>query len=882
MMKALRASLLRLIGTFTSARSERELAAELEAHLQLHIDDQLRAGLSPEEARRRAVLALGGIEQTKEAYRERRGLPLLETAIRDVRYGLRALRKSPGFAVAAIVVLGLGIGANAAIFTVVNAVVLRPLPFRDADRIVRLWHTPPPALFTDPVFSLSPANFIDWEAQTRSFEQMAIYRGGRRTITGQGEPDGVATVRGSASLLPIFGLTPTLGRHFTRDEDSEGGARVVILSESFWRSRFGADRGVIGRTLTIDAVPHTIVGVTAAPSFLEQTQLWVPLQWSADDRAVRNNHNYRGVAKLKPGVSVASAQADLTAVSDRLALAYPADNKDWGALVVRLQDDLVGDARTSLLVLLGAVALVLLIACANLANLMLVRTYARAKEIAVRTALGASRRRVVQQLIAEGLLLGAGGGIAGFLFAVYGVEALLTVFGTALPRANEVVVDAGVVVFTTIIALATGAAAALAPAWRLTGRDPTEALKQGPSRGNSSGDEGRVRNLLVVSEVALALMLLIAAGLMVRSLDGLRAVDPGFEPRNLLTATIDIPDTKYPTPEQRNQFFARVLARIRAVPGVVAAAWIDTVPLQGGSTQYVAVEGHPVVQESERPVVAVRLTSPGYFAAARTPLVAGRDFTDADTLGRPAVVVVSERTARRFWPDEDPLGKHLTLTMMTKEAAQVVGVVREVKTGALDAGDAESETAVYAPREQFGFGGSAVVVRTAIAPDALTQPVIAAVRAVDPEQPVLDIQTMERIVDESLGHRPFAMRMFTAFATLALVLACIGIYSVLAYTVGQRVREIGIRMALGAPSRGVLRLVVAEGLKPTIVGVALGLVMAAALVRLMSALLFGVSQYDPWSFGTSAAVVTVVGMLATAIPAYRATQVDPIATLRAE
>ncbi len=882
MPKILRAWLMRLFGVFASGRSERELSDELDAHLQHHIDDNLRAGMSSDEARRRAVLALGGLEQTKERYRDRRGLPLLESWLRDLRYGVRTLLKSPGFALAGVVILGLGIGANAAIFTVVNAVVLRPLPFPDSDRIVRLWHTPPPTLFSEPTFSLSPANFVDWEAQSQSFELMATYRGGRRTVTGHGEPEGIITLRTSASLFQIFGLSPTLGRTFTTAEDRDDTPQTAILSETYWHTRFGSDHSVIGRTILINRVAHTIVGVTAAPSFLEQVQVWVPLRWSAEDRAVRSNHNYGSIAKLKAGVNVERAQADLTAVADRLALEYPADNKDWGALVVPLHDDLVANARTSLMVLLGAVALVLLIACANLANLMLVRTHARAREIAIRVALGAGRRRVVQQLLAEGMLLGIGGGMAGLAAAYYGVDVLIAAFGTGLPRASEVRVDGEVLAFTATLAMAAGAIAAFAPAWQLTGRDANTVLKQGASRGHSSGGDSRIRTLLVVSEVALALMLLIGAGLLVQSLHGLRAVDPGFDPRNVLTATVNIPTAKYTTPESRNQFFDRVTERVRALPGVESAAWIDTVPLQGGSTQYVAVEGHPVVQESERPVVAVRLASPGYFATARTALIAGRDFTDADTLGRPATVIVSERTAKRFWPNENPLGKHVTLTMMSKEPAEVVGVVREVKTGALDDSDATAETAIYAPAAQFAFEGSTLVVRTAVAPETLSRQVVAAVRTIDPEQAVLDVTTLERVVDRSLGQRPFAMQLFASFAVLALVLACIGIYSVLAYAVGQRVREIGIRMALGAPSHGVLRLVVVEGLKPTLVGVLLGLALAAMLVRLMATLLFGVSQHDPWTFGGGALIVTIVGVIATAIPAYRATRVDPLVTLRAD
>ena len=873
---------MRLFGVFGSTRSERELSAEIESHLQLHIDDNLRAGMSPVEARRRAVIALGGVEGTKEAYRDRRGLPGFESLVRDLRYGVRSLFKTPGFAVAGVVILGLGIGVNSAIFTVVNAVVLKPLPFADADRIMRLWHTPPPGLFTTPVFALSPANFIDWEAQSDVFEAMAIYRGGRRTMTGQGEPDAVRIIRGSASFLPVFGASPVLGRGFSRDEDREGGPRTAILSDHFWRTRFGSDPNVLGKTITLDRVPHTIVGVVAPPVTAEETQAWLPLQWTAEEQAVRNNHNYLGVAKLKPGIEVARAQADLTAISDRLAVQYPDDNKGWGALVRPLQEDMIGDVRTSLLVLLGAVALVLLIACANLANLMLVRTHARAKEIAVRNALGASRVRVIQQLLAEGLVLGAGGGLAGFAAAYYGVDLLKLAFGTALPRAGEITVDMRVLMFTTTIALATGLLAAFVPAWQLTGRDANEALKTGPGRGNSSSGDGRLRNLLVVSEVALALMLLIGAGLLMRSLSGLRGVDPGFDSSHVLTATVDIPEAKYATPEQRNQFFDRAIENVRALPGVASAAWIDSLPFQGGSTQYVAVEGQPAMKESEMPVVAVRLPSPGYFETARIRFVAGRDFTAADGLGRPRVLIVSENTAKKFFPGQDPIGKHITLTMMTKEPARIVGVVREVKMGSLDESESSSETAVYAPAAQFGYGGAVLAVRTIPEPRNLIRSVMGAIRAVDPEQPVLDIATLDEIVEESLGQRPLAMMLLAAFATLALVLASVGIYSVLAYTVRQRVREIGIRMALGAPVKGVLGMIVVEGLKPTLLGVGIGLMLAAALVRVMATLLFGVSEHDPGTFAGVAAIMLAVGVIATLVPAYRAARVDPIVTLRSE
>jgi predicted permease len=435
--------------------------------------------------------------------------------------------------------------------------------------------------------------------------------------------------------------------------------------------------------------------------------------------------------------------------------------------------------------------------------------------------------------------------------------------------------------FTGGISIATGLLAAFFPAWQLSGRDANDVLKQGASRGSSGGD-GRVRQLLVVSEVALALMLLVGAGLLMRSLSSLRAVDPGFDARNVLTAEIGIPSAKYATEAQRNQFFDRVRQDVGALPGVESVAWIDSLPLQGGSTQYVAVEGAPPMQDSELPTVALRMPSPGYFRTARIPLLAGRDFTEADGFGAPGVLILSERTAKRFWPNENPLGKHVTLKMMSDQPREVVGIVGEVKIGSLDAGAADSETAIYAPAAQFAYSGAVLAVRTSVAPETLTQAMVAAIHRIDPQQPVLEIQTLQHVVDESLGQRPTAMWLLAGFAGLALALASVGVYSVLAYTVRQRVREIGIRMALGAPSAGVLRMVVVDGLKPTMVGVVVGLTLAAALVRLMEALLFGVSPYDPGTFTLVAAIVVGVGLVATLVPAYRATRVDPIVTLRAE
>jgi predicted permease len=694
----------------------------------------------------------------------------------------------------------------------------------------------------------------------------------------------VVTYRASASFLPILGLSPIHGRGFTRDDDRAGGPATALLTEGFFKSRFGGDLSIIGRAIVLNRVPHEVIGIVPdPPAFANRGQVWVPLAWTSEERNIRNNHNYRAIASLKPGVAVEQAQHELTTISKRLEAQYPEDNKEWGGLVRPLQDDMIGDVRESLLMLLGAVGLVLLIACANVANLMLVRTHGRAKELAVRTALGASRGRVVRQLLTEGALLGVGGGLVGFAAGYYGVRLLTVAFGDALPRATEVRLDGRVLAFTAAVAIVTGLVAAFAPAWKLTGRRAGDALKTGPSRGSSSSGDGRMRNLLVASEVALALMLLIGAGLLMRSLIGLRGVDPGFDPGNTFTATVQIPEAKYSTEARRNQFFAEALQAVRALPGVESAAWIDTLPLGGGgSSQYIHPEGQPLRNESEMPVVAIRMPSPGYFRTSRIPLLAGRDFTDADTFGSPRVVIVSERTARRFWPGQDPLGKHITLMMMTREPAEIVGVVPEVKMETLDASEAESETVVYAPAAQYAYNGSTLVVRTTVDPATLSRAVEGAIHTIDPEQPVLDAQTMASIVETALGQRPFAMQLLGAFALLAVVLASVGIYSVIAYTVRQRVREIGIRMALGAPAAGVLRMMVLEGLKPTVIGVGAGLILAALLAGVIRTLLYGVDQRDPGTFAAVAGLMILVGIVATLVPAHRATRVDPVTTLRAE
>ena len=881
-MRSLRVFIVRLAGVLTSRRRGHDFDAEIESHLQLHIDDNLRAGMTPEEARRHAWIALGGIERTKDAHRDQRAIPMIESLVRDARHGIRLLLKNPAFSIAAVLILGLGIGANTAIFSVVNAVLLRPLPFPDSSRIMRVWHTPPAQQFSGmAIFSVSPANYCDWRDQNHVFERMSITQYRRLNLTGQGEPDALEGVSVSADFFSVLGVQPALGRAFRPEDDEPGNANVAMMSDGIWRTRFGADRTIVGRTISLDRTPYTVVGILPRGVELPaDAQVWVPLGWTAADWAVRGNHNCRVIARLKPGVSVAQAQAEMTTISKRLEQQYPADDKGWGALVTPLHDDLVGDVRTPLFVLLGAVAFVLLIACANLANLLLARTLGRAREIAVRSALGAGRRQVIQQLLVESVLLGLAGAAVGLVGASVGLRAIVGSIAQELPRVGEINIDGRVLAFTCATGLLTGLLAGVAPAWRLTKTDVNEALKRGLGRGGAEAGERLVRSGLVISEVALALVLLVGAGLLIRSLWQLHAVDPGFDPRNVLTMTVAIPEAKYRSHEQQQRFYDQVVQRIRTLPGIEGAATVDTLPLHGGSMQPVAIEGQPAPPLSEQPEVAVRRMSAGYVDALRMRFVAGRDFNDADNEARPLVALVSESMARRFWPGRNPIGQHLTLGLISNDPREVVGIVSDVKLHGLVV--REPVAAVYIPVSQTPGTWMSVVARTSVPPRSVTQSVTTAIRAIDPEQPVIEILTMDEVIGASLAQQRFAMLLLGGFAALALILAAVGIYSVLSYSVRQRDREIGIRMALGAPAGDVLRMIVVEGMRPTLAGLALGVLAAAALGRVLTTLIFGVTARDLATFVSVSAIVIAVGFVASLLPGYRATRVDPLQALRAE
>jgi putative ABC transport system permease protein len=816
---------------------------------------------------------------------------MMSGLFQDVRFALRQLFKSPGFTAVAVITLALGIGANTAIFSVVNGVLLRPLAFKDPGRLVRVWHVPPPKSFPGmTLFSVSAANYRDWENQNHVFDSMAIMTGHSFTMTGGEKPEQVDACSVSSGFFSTLGVPPMLGRVLSPDEDQVGHAHVVVLSHRMWREHFGSNADIVGHNIQLDGEAYLVAGVMPASfRFPDFAQMWTPMAWTDKERAVRGEHHYMVIARLKPGVELQQAKAEMNTISDRLQQLYPDDDKGWGATVLPLHDDMVSDVRTPLLVLLGAVAFVLLIACVNVANLALAKTFSRQKEIAIRTALGASWPRVLRQLLTETVLLALAGGALGLSCAHFGVRLIVAFLGDKLPGFTEIRLDWQVLAFTAAISVLSGVIAGVLPAVRLARGNVSQVLKQGLGRTDADSGGHRTRSILVVSEVALSLMLLVGAGLMIRSFQKLQSVNPGFDARNVLTMNAMVSRAKFISPLEQINFFERVLQRIRILPGVVSSGVIDDIPLDnGGSHQPIAIEGRPVVPMSEQPEVDVRLISPGYMSALHVPILRGRDISDADIAGRPDVILISESMARQFWPGEDPLGKRLTLTFYPEAVREVVGVVGDVKLDSLD--QTRANAALYFPLDQLSVSSNGgwtsfpmtLVVRSVSGSAGMVSPVVNVVHDVDPAMPLRDILTMDDLVANSVSQQRFNMLLLGAFAGLALLLAAVGIYSVLSYSVKRSVREIGIRLALGARLGDVLRGVVFEGMKPTLLGVAIGAAGALLLGRVLSSLTFGIKPSDPVTFVAVTALLAVIALLASLIPAYRATRVDPMMALRYE
>jgi putative ABC transport system permease protein len=884
-------------GIFRRARVQSDMETELEFHLEAHAEELIRSGVPREEALRQARLEFGGMERAKEECLEARGASFLENLIQDLRYGTRIMMRAPGFTAMAVLALALGIGANTAIFSVVNAVLLRPLPYDQPERLVQVWHVPPQSTFPGIAeFTVSPANFLDWRSEAKSFEGMAAYGGGSYTLTGSGNPETIRMIAVSDGMFSILHARPLLGSGFVSGEDEAGQEHVVVLSYGIWRSRFGANPGIVGENITLNAQAFTVIGVMG-PEFdfpisgdpSSRAQMWKPLVWTAQERAVRDDHNYGVIARLKPGVSIKQAQAEMDSISNRLAQEYPADNKGWGAVAVPMHDDLVGDVRPALLILLGAVVLVLLIACANVANLVLVKALTRRKEQAVRVALGATRGRLLQQAISETLLLACAGGLLGLVFAHYGVALIVKFLAQRLPLSSEIKLDGWVLAFTAGISLAAGLLAGLLPAFRAAKTDINDALKQGLGRATSDSGGSRTRDVLVISEVALSLMLLIGAGLLIRSLSVLHRVNPGFQADHVVTMGISVPAGKFTGPAQQIGYFDRVLDRIRTLPGVQAAGLIDSLPLtDGGSVQPVLLEGRVPAPMADLPEVDVRIISPGYLGAMHVRLVAGRDIDDTDVAGRPRAVLISESMAKLFWPNENAIGKRLTLYFYPNEERVVVGVVGDVKLYAVS--ETQGKAALYFPLAQvsapkdaaFHSFGMNLAVRTNAAPSSAASVAGMAIHEVDADIPVQNVRTMDDMISASISSERFTMLLLGAFAGLAVLLAVVGIYSVTSYSVSRRTNELGIRMALGASRSDVLLLVMRHGMMLALIGSAIGIVGALSLSRVMRSQLFGVQATDPVTFVAGACGLMLVVLAASYIPARRAMRVDPMQALRYE
>ncbi len=814
----------------------------------------------------------------------------MDTLLQDIRYSIRRLGKSPAFTLIVVLTLGLGIGANTAIFSAVNAILLRPLAYADPDRLVTINHFYPS--LNNLKAPVSAPGFHDYQERTRSFSSMAVENGWNANLTGVGEPVRLQGSRVTGRYFSTMGVPALLGRAIQPGEDSAGRDLVVVLSHGVWQRFFGGQRSVIGSRLLLNAESYEVVGVMPAgfhDFFNRDAEVWAPLTFTPDQLASGRTNEYLNLtARLKPGVALEQASAELHSLGERLKQEYAGDyGPQWTLTAEPLSRLATGDIRPALLVLLGAVGFVLLIACANVANLLLARAAGRTREIAVRTALGATRERLVRQLLTESVILALTGGVLGLGLAWAGLRTLVALKGGNLPRADEIGVDGTVMVFTLLISLLTGVLFGLAPALHFSGGSLHGNLKEGARGATSDRGSQTVRRALVVAELALALTLLTGAGLLVKSFSRLQTIDPGFVPENLLTFNIGLPTTRYRSDTAQIAFFDEVLPRLAQVPGVKAVGATSVLPFGGSwSTSSLEIEGYQTPSGQPGPWGDLRIVSPGFFEAMRVPLLKGRVLTDNDRAGSPKVAVIDDEFVRRYYPKEDPIGKRITFgpaagatDTSSREWVEIVGVVGHTKHEGLSA---EPRIQYYLPYRQAGVPGLAIAARTIGDPERYVSAIRAAVRSVDPTQPISLVRTMDELLERSVGQRRLSMVLLSLFSGIALLLASVGIYGVMSYSVAQRSREIGVRIALGAERSDVLRMVLRQGMRLALAGVGIGLATAFLLTRVIASQLYDVRPTDPATFLLVAGLLTGVALVANLVPALRATRVDPAVVLREE